>query len=86
MVVAAGWGMINAGPGTGVQLPSGRLAVSVWGRRLSAPSKSTGGVAALLSDDAGATWRRLEGGLPGGLAVEHKHGGDGAEDRPPSSL
>ena len=57
MVVAAGWGMINAGPGTGVQLASGRLAVAVWGRRLSAPGEAEGGVAALLSDDHGASWR-----------------------------
>ena len=63
MVTAAGWGMINAGPGTGVQLRGsgrgggGRLAVAVWGRRLSTPGEPEGGVAALLSDDAGTTWR-----------------------------
>jgi sialidase-1 len=69
MVAAAGWGMINAGPGTGVQLPwdggggggppqyPGRMAVAVWGRRLETPAEAEGGVAALLSDDGGATWR-----------------------------
>jgi len=51
-VVAAGWSMINPGPGTGVHLPAtvtqpARLAVAVWGRRLGS-SAVEGGVAALL--------------------------------------
>lgn len=54
-VIGAGWSMINAGPGTGVQLTSGRLAVAVWGRRLGS-SMATGGVATLYSDDHGSTW------------------------------
>ena len=75
-VTAAGWGMINAGPGTGVQLPpgsgsssgssssagpGGRLAVAFWGRRLSAPDEPEGGVGALLSDDGGASWQLSAG-------------------------
>lgn len=32
----------QAGPGTGVQLASGRLAVAVWGRRLDVPSQPEG--------------------------------------------
>jgi len=55
-VAGAGWKMINAGPGTGVQLPStGRLAVAVWGELQSNPSHFRAG--ALLSDDGGNTWR-----------------------------
>lgn len=55
MVIAAGWSMINAGPGTGVYTSTGRLVVGVWGRRLNS-SENAGGVASLYSDDHGSTW------------------------------
>ncbi|AMV38202.1 sialidase family protein [Planctomyces sp. SH-PL62] len=53
------WKVIAVGPGHGVQLASGRLVVSAW------MSLGTGGnghhpsvACTIVSDDAGATWRR----------------------------
>lgn len=69
--VAAGWAMVNPGPGTGVQLASssgaatsrndvadydGRLVVPFWGKRVENPTLAEGGAAALYSDDHGKTW------------------------------
>lgn len=55
VMVAAGYAMLNPGPGTGIQLAiTGRLVVPAWGPQLGERDYTA---VALLSDDHGRTWR-----------------------------
>ena len=55
VLAAAGFDLFAGGPGSGVQLSSGRLVMAGWYRTGAPPTLTGSGV--IYSDDAGATWQ-----------------------------
>ena len=55
VMVAAGFAMLNPGPGTGIQTAGGRLVVPAWGAVLGTSDEVSWNSVVLYSDD-GSSW------------------------------